>query len=387
MDKRDYYDVLNLQKDATPEAIKKSFRSLARRHHPDKNPDDPDAESRFKEVQEAYAVLSDTEQRQRYDMFGHDQPGGGPFGNAGFEGFNISVEDLFGGGFESLFSQMFSGGGVGGRGRGAQRRQRGEDVLVRKDVPFEAAFDGSEHEVDVELMAECKGCDGRGAASEDGIRTCPTCDGAGRIARTSRVGPFVQETVSDCPTCRGAGRTIQEPCIQCLGEGRVEEQRRIRFNVPRGAEDGMRLRMHGQGASPPAGGSGSGNLYIELMINDHKWFERSSDDLLMALPLGYPEFVLGTTLEVEHIDGKLLEIVIPAGSRPGDTLTISGRGMHPLRGRVRGDVTVLLKLHVPDEINSETKKLVESMKDSLSIPDAGIEEAILNELRMRRQVR
>jgi molecular chaperone DnaJ len=387
MAKRDYYEVLDLEKDATAEVIKKSFRSLARRHHPDKNPDDPDAETRFKEVQEAYAVLSDTEQRQRYDMFGHDQPGGGPFGNAGFEGFNISIEDLFGGGFDSLFSQMFGGSGAGGRGRGRQRRQRGEDVLARKAVPFEAAFDGSEHEVDVELMAECEGCDGLGAASADGIRTCPTCDGAGRIARTSRVGPFVQETVSDCPTCRGAGRTIQDPCSQCIGEGRLQEKRRIRFSVPRGAEDGMRLRMHGQGAAPPAGGSGSGNLYIELIIEDHKWFERSSEDLLMALPLGYPEFVLGTTIEVEHLDGKLLEIIIPAGSRPGDTLTISGRGMHPLRGRGRGDVTVLLKLHVPDEIDSETKNLVESLKDTLSIPDSGIEEAILDEVRMRRRGR
>ncbi len=380
MRKRDYYEVLGIDRAASDKEIKRSFRSLARRHHPDKNPDDPEAESRFKEVQEAYAVLSNPDQRRRFDMFGHDQPGGGPFGSGGFEGFNISFEDLFGSGFESLFSQVFGGGG----GRGRRRTRRGEDMLVGKRVPFQAAFDGTEEDVEIDILVRCEECSGVGASSVDGIRSCSTCDGAGRIARTSRVGPFVQETVSDCPTCQGVGRTIHDPCTACFGEGRSEQRRRIRFSVPRGAEDGMRLRLHSQGAAPPAGG---GNLYIELQIDDHPWFERNGGELLMALPLGFPDFALGTKVEIEHVDGAPLVIDVPAGSRPGDTVIIPDRGMHHVRGSGRGEVTVLLKLHVPDAFDDATRRQVEAMRSTLSIPQGEVEASILSEAEERRSER
>jgi len=379
LSKRDYYEVLGVPREATEAEIKRSFRSLARKHHPDKNPDDPEAEARFKEVQEAYAVLSNPEQRHRYDRFGHDQPGGNPFGTSGFQGFDIRFEDLFGSGFESLFSQVF-----GGQRRGGRARPRGDDVLVRKRVSFEAAFDGIEDEVEIDLRVPCEECHGLGAASSDAVRQCPTCDGAGRISRTSRVGPFVQETIADCPTCDGAGRSITNPCVACEGDGRIMDRRKIRFTVPKGAESGLRLRMSGLGEAAPAGGGESGNLYIELKIDDHQWFERSGADLLMALPLGVPELLLGTRISIPHLDGDPLVIDVPSGSRPGDTITVSGRGHHPIRGRGRGDVTVLLKMHVPETMDAVTEAALEDLRDTLSVPAESIENRIRDEAVARR---
>ena len=299
-EKRDYYEVLGVGKDASDGELKKAFRSLARKYHPDKNPDDSDSEHMFKEVQEAYAVLSNPDQRRQYDMFGHDSPGGSPFGPSGFQGVNINLDDLFSGGFESIFSGMFGGGGRATRGR------RGSDVLLRHTITLEEIYNEAEIEISANLSAACNACNGTGAKSASDIQTCSTCGGEGRVVRQARVGPFVQQMVSDCPDCVGHGKIIRNPCSDCHGSGSEKREQKLRMRIPQGAEDGLRLRQRGKGEHILNGQSG--DLYIQLEVEPHAWFERDGPDLIMALPLGYPEMMLGTQVELPHVDGKTLII-------------------------------------------------------------------------------
>jgi len=373
-EKRDYYEVLGLDKNASDDQIKKAFRTLARKHHPDKNQDDPDAERLFKEVQEAYAVLSNPEQRKQYDMFGHDAPGGSPFGPGGFQGVNINLDDLFSSGFDSIFSSMFGGGHT--------RTQRGHDVLIKRLVNLEQIHREDEIEFEAELASECETCNGSGAKNPEDVHACPTCDGQGQITQQARIGPFVQQVVSDCPSCGGIGRTIKNRCRNCKGDGFVHSKQKLRFTIPPGAEDGTRMRMRGKGE--PIRGGINGDLYIQLETEPHPWFERDGPDLIMALPLGYPEMVLGTEVELPHIDGKSMHIVIPPGSRPSETIIVRGRGMARRRARGRGDVTVLLKLHVPDKINKQMRGLLENLKEDFGLPIKTIEDAVRKEAKDRR---
>ena len=374
-DKRDYYEVLGVSKDATEAELKKVFRALARKFHPDKNPDDAESEQLFKEVQEAYAVLSNPEQRRQYDMFGHDSPGGSPFGPGGFQGVNINLDDLFSGGFESIFSGMF-GGGRTSRGR------RGNDVLLRHSISLEQVFDEAEIEISAKLSIACESCDGTGAQSPEDLQQCSTCDGQGRIMQQARVGPFVQQMVSDCPDCAGSGKTIRKRCSSCRGSGTTLREQKLRINLPRGADDGLRLRHRGKGE--PIVNGRPGDLYIQLDIEPHAWFERDGPDLIMALPLGYPEMMLGTQVELPHIDGKPLVIDVPVGAKPSETLLIRGRGLPHRRGRGRGDVTILLKLHVPEKFNKSMQSTLEDMRPTFGLPISDIEDAVRREAQDRR---
>ncbi|MDG1524669.1 MAG: DnaJ C-terminal domain-containing protein [Candidatus Thalassarchaeaceae archaeon] len=376
VEKRDYYEVLGVEKDASDGDLKKAFRSLARKHHPDKNPDDSEAEHLFKEVQEAYAVLSNPDQRRQYDMFGHDSPGGSPFGPGGFQGVNINLDDLFGGGgFESIFSGMF-GGGRASRGR------RGSDVLLRQPITLEEVFTEAEIEVSAKLSASCESCNGTGAKSPDDIQTCSTCEGQGRIVQQARVGPFVQQMVSDCPDCNGQGKAIRNRCSLCRGTGSTKREQKLRIQIPTGAEDGLRLRHRGKGEHIVNGQAG--DLYIQFEVTPHAWFERDGPDLIMALPLGYPEMMLGTKVELPHIDGNPLVIDVPAGAKPSETLLIRGRGMPYRRGRGRGDVTVLLKLHVPEKFDKTMVSTLEEMLPSFGLPIEDVEDAVRREAEDRR---
>ncbi|MFL2493512.1 MAG: molecular chaperone DnaJ [Candidatus Thalassarchaeum sp.] len=375
--KRDYYEVLGVSRDATESDIKRAFRSLARKYHPDKNPDDTEAETKFKEVQEAYAVLSNSDQRRKYDTFGHDQPEGSPFGPGGFQGVNISIDDLFGGGIEGIFSQIFSGGGV-------RRRNRGTDLLYSHEVPFQTVFDGSEESIEFEVLRACEECDGSGSATAEGVRECPTCDGRGRIQRIEKAGFFTKQVVTECSTCRGEGRLVSDPCTGCSGEGRSKRTKQVTFTVPPGISSGTRLRMRGHGEAARGGRGQNGDLHIQIEVIEHPWFERDGSDLLMALPLGFVDLALGTQVVIPHLDGSDLKIKIPAGSNPGDTINLPRRGL-PDGRRGRGSVTVLLKLIMPTKVSRSLKKSLDSLREEIGTDFDSLDVSIRDEAQRRRR--
>ncbi|RJV01699.1 MAG: molecular chaperone DnaJ [Candidatus Poseidoniales archaeon] len=354
-DKRDYYEVLGVSKDSDEKELKKAFRSLARKYHPDKN-DAPDADEKFKEIQEAYAVLSDSEKRRNYDRFGHNSPGGSPFGPGGFQGFNINLDDILGGDF---FSSFFGGG----RRRSAQ--SQGNDILVRHEISLKSVLNGGKDEIELDLPVTCQDCEGTGA--KDGVTSqCTDCDGAGQVRVRQQIGPFVQDSIRACQQCGGSGRKFTSKCKSCSGDGLRSESQVLRFDIPIGAQDGTRLRMRGKGQPAPYGKGISGDLFIELIIEEHPWFERNGMDLIMSLPLGYSDLALGATIKIPHIDDKDLTIKVPAGTNSGDTITIHSRGVPSSRGIGRGDVVVLCKLHMPKKFDKSVKKSLEEIREQLS---------------------
>ena len=378
MAKRDYYDVLGLDRGASEDEIKKAFRSLARKYHPDKNPDDEQSEAMFKEVQEAYAILSNPDERRKYDRFGHNRPDGSPFGPGGFQGVDINIDDLFGGGLDGIFSTLFGG-------RQTRRNQRGSDLLYRHQISFQDAFTGNEAEIEIEIMSSCEECSGTGASSPADVRECSTCEGHGRLRRMQRVGPFTQQIVSDCPACNGEGKTITNPCEKCHGEGRLNKNRKVRFTVPAGIDSGTRLRMSGYGEASRDSRAAPGHLYIEVKHDEHPWFERDGADLLMALPVNYSNIVLGCELEIPHVDDKPLKIKIPSGSMPGETITVKGRGFPNSRRRgQRGDVTIVLRLKSPPRLSRAAKKALEDLRSHID-DGATPEESAREEAERRRK--
>ena len=356
--KRDYYEVLGVTKEATEKDLKNAFRSLARKYHPDRSTEE-NAEDKFKEIQEAYAVLSDGEKRQMYDRFGHDGPSGSPFGGFGGGGFNVNLEDILGGDF---FSSFFGGGSR----RSSPRR--GNDILIRHSINLESVLNGTSENIEIELPIKCKDCDGSGGENGE-TQTCSDCGGQGRVRARQQIGPFVQDVVRECSSCSGVGRTIKSKCKTCNGSGRNLEETKLRFNIPLGAEDGTRLRMRGKGEPPVNSNGENGDLFIELEIEQHPWFERSNADLIMSLPLGYSDLILGTQVTLPHIDGDELVIKVPAQTNSGETLEIRKRGLPRTRGSGRGDVVVLVKLHMTKKVSKEVKKSLNSLRDNLAPKD------------------
>ena len=371
-DKRDYYEVLGVEKSASPSELKNSFRRLARKYHPDRSTE-PDAEDRFKEIQEAYAVLSDEQKRAQYDRFGHDGPQGSPFGGFGGGGFNINLEDILGGDF---FSSFFGGG--------SRRRtsRRGSDILLRHSITLEDVYLGSEQEVVVDLPVACTTCEGTGA-KDSILMTCSTCSGRGQVRVRQQVGPFIQEAVQPCQDCGGKGKIAEQPCETCDGQGRELKSSTLRFTVPEGAENGTRMRMRGKGEPAPQGVGEPGDLFIELEVEPHDWFERSGSDLIMSLPVGFADLLLGTSIELKHLDGKALVIKVPPHSNSGETIELRKRGLPRQRGGGRGDVVVLLKLHMPKKVPKSVKKSLDSLRGDLA-PDDTIS-SILDDADERRR--
>jgi len=351
-DKRDYYEVLGVDKSADEKDLKNAFRSLARKYHPDRSTED-DAEEKFKEIQEAYAVLSDPEKRQMYDRFGHNTPGGSPFGGFGGGSFNINLEDILGGDF---FSSFFGGGS-------RRSRNRGHDVIFRYSVNLESVFEGTSEELELELPTSCEDCSGTGAENGD-IISCSNCGGQGKIRARQQVGPFVQDVIRDCPSCSGMGQIIKTKCKSCKGSGQQLKETKLRFNIPKGAEDGTRLRMIGKGEPALRGRGENGDLFIEIEVEQHDWFERSGADLIMSLPLPYTDLVLGKTIILPHIDGGELKIVVPKLTNSGETIEIRGKGLPRIRGSGRGDVVVLVKLQMPKKVSKSEIKQLESIRQT-----------------------
>ena len=371
VDKRDYYEVLGVDKSAGEKELKNAFISLARKYHPDRSTE-PDAEEKFKEIQEAYAVLSDQEKRQMYDRFGHNTPGGSPFGGFSGGSFNINLEDILGGDF---FSSFFGGGS-------RRARNRGNDVIVRFSVNLDSVYDGTSEELEIELPTSCEACDGTGAEDGD-IISCSNCGGQGKIRARQQVGPFVQDVIRDCPNCSGMGQIIKTKCKTCDGSGQQVKETKLRFNVPKGAEDGTRLRMRGKGEPALRGRGENGDLFIELEVEQHEWFERSGSDLIMSLPLPYSDLVLGTTIRLPHIDGSELKVVVPKMTNSGETIEIRGKGLPRIRGSGRGDVVVLIKLQMPTKVTKAEQKQLESHRTQLS--DEELQNIIRKDAADRRQ--
>jgi molecular chaperone DnaJ len=343
--KRDYYEVLGVSRGATAEDLKRAFRKLAMQFHPDRNPDNPTAAERFKECSEAYEVLSDPEKRRSYDMFGHaGVTAGAGSGFGGFEGF----------GFGDIFDTFFGGGAAGSRTR--RQSTRGEDLRYDLTITFEEAFTGVEKVVDLPRLVPCQTCAGSGAQPGTGTETCSACGGAGQVRRQAQsiFGSVVN--ITTCPSCGGEGRILRTPCQDCRGQGRLQQQRRLRISIPPGVDNGSQVRLTGEGEAGFRGGP-PGDLYVVLRVKPHPQLRRQDQDTVYELRVNMMQATLGDTIEVPTLDGAV-EITIPAGTQYGQTFRLPGKGMPSLRSGRRGDQFVTVQVVVPKDLNSEQKALL-----------------------------
>jgi molecular chaperone DnaJ len=343
--KRDYYEILGVSRSASTDDLKRAFRKLAMQYHPDRNPNDPEAAERFKECSEAYEILSDTEKRRSYDMFGH--AGVSPGSSQGFEGF----------GFGDIFDTFF-GGGFGTRTAG-RRSVRGDDLRYDLTIGFEEAFTGVEREIDVSRLVGCEVCGGTGAQAGTGSETCATCAGSGQVRRQAQsiFGSVVN--ITTCPTCAGAGRILRSPCAECRGQGRLERAKRLQVRVPAGVDTGSQIRLSGEGEAGYRGGP-PGDLYIVLRVKDHAQLRRQDQDVIYELRVNMIQAALGDHIEVPTLDG-LVEVTVPAGTQYGQTFRLPGRGMPNVRNGRRGDQFVVVQVVVPKDLSHEQRALLRQM--------------------------
>jgi len=348
MSKRDYYEVLGVGKDTDDKDIKKAYRRVAMKFHPDRNPDDPDADEKFKEATEAYDVLMDAEKRAAYDRFGH--AGVDPsMGGGGFGGGGGNFSDIFG----DVFGDIFGGGG----GRGGP--QRGSDLRYTLDISLEDAVKGTTVEIRVPSLSACDKCDGSGAKKGSTAATCGTCGGAGQVRMQQ--GLFqVQQT---CPTCRGRGKTITDPCNACHGQGRVEKTRTLSVKVPPGVDTGDRIRLSGEGEAGPDGGP-PGDLFVQMSVRQHNIFERDGKNLYCEVPITFVAAALGGELEVPTLDGRV-KLKIPAETQTGKLFRLRGKGVKPVRGGSVGDLLCRAVVETPVKLNKQQKALLEQFQESL----------------------
>lgn len=361
-DKRDYYEVLGLQKGASEADIKKAFRKMALKYHPDKNPGDKTAEEKFKEVNEAYSILSDPEKKKLYDQFGHAgvDPNAG-FGGAGggFGGFGGSYDDIF-----DMFGNMF-GGGFGGFGGRAQRNgpMKGRDLQKAMTITFEEAAFGVKKDIQVNKHVECSTCHGTGAAPGTSKQQCPKCGGSGQIHTTQRT-PFGQfSNVSTCDRCGGTGEIIETPCPDCNGSGHIRKNVKINVNIPAGVDNDSIIPLRGQG-EPGVNGGPAGDLYIVISVKPHKMFKRKGSDLQLEIPISFEQAALGAEIIVPTLEEKI-KYKVPAGTQPGTKFRIKGKGVTNVRNGRKGDLYIKVNLEVPTKLNAEQKKAVEDMGKKL----------------------
>lgn len=349
---QDYYDTLGVSRDASQEDIKKAYRRLARKYHPDVS-SESDAEERFKEVNGAYEVLSDPERRSMYDQFGTDSP-------QGFGGFD------FGGGRDpfDIFAEVFGNmGGFGGFGQTRSGVRRGNDVRTVLDLTFEEAVFGAEKEVDVRRQETCPTCKGTRAEPGTSPERCPECDGSGQVRRVQRtfLGSFVN--ITTCPRCEGQGTVVAQPCHECNGSGRVFKHRRISVSIPAGVDDGITMRLAGQGEPGERGGP-AGNLYITLNVKPHPYFKRHNNDVLLEMQINVAQAALGDAVKVPTLEGER-QITIPAGTQSGAIFRLRGLGIPHLRGNGRGDQKIMVQVAVPTKLSSEQKELFQKLASTL----------------------
>lgn len=349
-DKRDYYEVLGVPKNAPPEEIKKAYRRIALKYHPDKNPGDKEAEEIFKEAAEAYEILSDKEKRAQYDRFGHKGVGGAPhFGSV--EDIFSAFGDIFGGRGGSIFEQIFEGF-AGGRGGQRAQRGRGAHLKVDLEISLQDVADGVKRTIQIQRSEPCDECHGSGAQPGTSPVRCSQCGGRGFVA--VQQGFFAMR--STCPACRGAGEVIERPCRPCAGSGRVPKAREVTVTIPPGVEDGMQLRLSGEGEAGPHGG-GRGDLFVEVHVKEHPLFRRSGEDVLLDLPVGFAQAALGAEIEVPTLKGKS-QLKIPKGTQSGTTLRMRGQGLPRLDGYGVGNQLVRVLVEVPTKLTAEQNELL-----------------------------
>lgn len=347
----DYYSLLEVERSADDGTIKSSYRKLAMRWHPDKNPGDAEAEARFKSISEAYDCLKDPQKRAAYDRFGHDafkqgmSGGGGSQAGAGFS----DLGDIF----ETIFGSAFGGGG------GRQQARRGADLRYDMEISLEEAFHGKQAEIEIEVSAKCEPCDGRGAEPGTGTRRCNLCGGHGQVR--AQQGFFMVERT--CPTCHGRGEVIEKPCRNCRGEGRVDTPQKLEVNVPPGVDTGTRIRLGGKGEAGPFG-SPPGDLYIFIHIRRHGVFEREGTNLVTRVPITFTRAALGGEIEIPGLDGERIGIEIPAGIQSGKQLRKRGAGMPVLQARGRGDLVIEIMVETPTRLSARQKELLRELQDT-----------------------
>ena len=367
--KRDYYEVLGLKKGASEDEIKKAYRKLAKQNHPDVNPGDKGAEERFKEINEAYGILSDPEKRSRYDQFGHagvDPNFGAGGGGFGFDMGDLDLGDIFG---------SFFGGGFGGFGGGGARRngpQKGESLRASITITFEEAAFGCTKELDLNRTETCEACRGSGCAAGTTAETCPDCRGSGQVRIQRGAGGFAFSTTTTCPKCQGKGKLIHSPCKSCGGAGSVQRKKRVSVTIPAGIDDGQAVSLRGQGNAGVNGGP-AGDLLVGVRVKPHPLFHREGTTVVYEHPVSFYQAALGAELEIPTIDGKV-KWTLPAGTQPGTTFRLRGKGIPELRGRGRGDQYVTVKVQVPTSLNNEQKEALHAFGTAMGeeVPEGGI---------------
>jgi len=350
MAKEDYYQLLGVSRNASDDEIKKSFRRLAMKYHPDRNRDNPEAEEQFKRVKEANDVLSDPKKRSAYDQFGHAGVDPSMGGGQGFGGGNFS--DIFG----DVFGDIFGGGGS--RGRGGP--QRGSDLRYNLEITLEEAVAGTEVKIQIPTLINCKSCDGSGANKGSSVTTCPTCHGHGAV-RMQQGFFVVQQT---CPTCRGSGKQIKDPCKSCHGQGRVQDTKTLSVKVPAGVDTGDRIRLSGEGEAGESGAP-AGDLYVQVNVKDHAIFTRDGANLYCEVPISFPKACLGGEVEVPTLAGKVA-LKIPAETQTGRMFRLSGKGVKPVRGGAVGDLMCRVRIETPVHLNKEQIDLIKQFDESLT---------------------
>ncbi|MBO6813777.1 MAG: molecular chaperone DnaJ [Rhizobiaceae bacterium] len=355
MSKTDYYELLGVERGADEKELKSAFRKMAMKHHPDRNPDDPAAEKKFKEINEAYEVLKDPQKRGAYDRFGHaafEQGGGaGGFGNAGFGGAAGGFSDIF----EDIFGEMMGGGRRGGARSGG--RERGADLRYNMEVSLEDAYGGKTAEISVPTAVTCETCSGSGAKPGSSPVTCNMCGGNGRV-RASQGFFSIERT---CPECQGRGEVISDPCSDCHGQGRVTMERTLSVDIPAGIEDGVRIRLGGEGEAGSRGGP-SGDLYIFLSVRPHEFFQRDGADLFCKIPISMTAAALGGQVEVACLDGTKSRVKVPEGTQTGKQFRLRGKGMPIMRSSDHGDLYIQVATETPQNLSRRQRELLEEFE-------------------------
>ena len=360
-DKRDFYEVLGLQKGATEDEIKKAFKKLAKKYHPDMNPGDKSAEEKFKEVNEAYAVLSDSDKKARYDQFGHagvdPNFGAGYGGGGGFDGgFDFGdISDLFGG-----FSSFFGGSSGGGRRRNAPAR--GDDLGVTVQLTFEEAVFGCEKDITYARIEDCGSCHGSGAAHGSSAETCSKCGGSGQMRVNQRMMGITMQTVTTCDGCGGSGKIIKEPCSECKGKGRTRVTKTLGVSIPAGIDDGQRVMLKGQGSAGVNNGP-YGDLYVQASVSPHKLFTREGQNIHLDLPISFAEAALGTKIEVPTLEGTS-ELTIPEGTQSGSVFNMRNKGIVKIGTTNRGNLYVKVIVEVPKNLTEKQKAALRAFAEA-----------------------